>query len=150
MIINRVVIGYRRGALDTTSTSSMHPCDSLREAHKLRISRKTISADTVGLESVLHIDLPCLVEIHSPLLHDSQNLSLGCIVEAGARIARLDVFRQIKVATGQTSLDIASEAIGKSRVNVVGAWESRSHMLEARDPVGTGEEENRAEDDGKE
>ena len=95
--------------------------DRLREADELRISRPPVGTDAVRLEAVLHIDLPRVIELEPPFLHNLEDLLLALVIKTGAPVAGLYVRREVKVGAREASLYIAMETIGKAQVEVVAA-----------------------------
>src|SRR5690554_6873108 len=93
----------------------------LGEADEFRIPRPSVGADAVRLEPALHVGLPRVVELEAPLLHDLEDGRLALVIEAGAAVARLDIRRQVKGAAREARLDVAVEAVGEARVDVVAA-----------------------------
>ena len=127
--------------------------DCLGEADEFGISGQPIRADAVGLEPVLHIGLPGLIECHASLLHDFENLGLALIVKARPTIARLDIASEVKGAAGQSSVDVFGEAGGQPRIQIICARDvdvgyEVSPIVTREEESGGGNEEEKS--DGEE
>jgi hypothetical protein len=85
---------------------------SLGKADEFRVSGEPICADSVGLESILHICLSRLIKVHASLLHNLENLGFARIIQAGAAVARLNISAEIESIAREARVDVVGEAGG--------------------------------------
>lgn len=82
---------------------------SLRKGHKFRVFRSPIQPYVVVCEILFHVDSSGLIETDFPALHNSLHLPLASLIQAAPRIARRNIGVQIKIARGETRLDVVRE-----------------------------------------
>lgn len=94
-------------------SSAIAPQLRSRKAHKLRIPRPAIPADAPPLQDALHVYPARLVEAdrsaEPAAAHDVDDLALGVVVEARARVAAARVGQQVERRRGEAGLDVRGE-----------------------------------------
>ena len=103
------------------------------EHESLGISRSSIRPDIIPTKLLLHPYPPCLVKVHSSLLHQPLYLHLGVVVQSCPRITCFDVLGEVEVGAAHSSFHVATEGCRHAGIALLS--ERTSDRVESLDEV---------------